>query len=132
MVWAKDHTLDIVVDFDGTVVAFDFPQVGKSIGAEQVLKDLINKGHRLILSTMRDGKHLAEAINWFVDKNISLYGIQTNPTQKEWTTSPKCHGHLFIDDLGLGMPLITDESLSSKPFVDWLIVRKMLVQRGIL
>ena len=45
--------MDIVIDFDGTVVTHDFPKVGNDIGAVPVLKELIANGHRLILFTMR-------------------------------------------------------------------------------
>lgn len=43
----------IAVDFDGTCVTHEFPKVGKDIGAVPVLKKLIEKGHKIILYTMR-------------------------------------------------------------------------------
>ena len=43
----------IAVDFDGTCVTHDFPKVGKNIGAEIVLKKFTDKGHKIILYTMR-------------------------------------------------------------------------------
>lgn len=43
----------IAVDFDGTCVTHEFPKVGKDIGAERVLKLLVENGHQLILHTMR-------------------------------------------------------------------------------
>jgi hypothetical protein len=43
----------IGVDFDGTVVAHEFPKIWKSIGAERVLRRLVDAGHRLVLFTMR-------------------------------------------------------------------------------
>ena len=45
--------MTIAVDFDGTCVTHDFPKVGKNIGAEIVLKKLADKGHKIILYTMR-------------------------------------------------------------------------------
>ena len=45
--------MTINIDFDGTCVTHDFPNVGKSIGAEKVLKRLTDNGHQLILFTMR-------------------------------------------------------------------------------
>lgn len=98
---------DIIIDFDGTCCTHAFPQVGKDIGAEPVLRELLSSGHNLILSTMRadrpnpnptgnpeimdvTGMFLTDAINWFAERNIPLYGIQEHPTQKNWTTSPKC------------------------------------------
>jgi len=138
--------MDIVIDFDGTCVAHEFPQVGRNIGAQPVLIDLIRAGHRLILSTMRSdvseaqselpeihckpGMYLTEALEWFKVQGIDLYGIQVNPTQDRFTTSPKCYGHLYIDDAALGIPLVYP--LKGKPYVYWKKVRLLLEERGLL
>ena len=143
--------MDILIDFDGTCVTHDFPNVGNEIGAVPVLKDLVAKGHNLILFTMRSdlekkqidplinprivnvqGKHLSNAVDWFKKHEIPLYGIQTNPTQKTWTSSPKAYGHIMIDDSALGCPLLYNESVSNRFYVDWSKVREMLVQHGVL
>jgi len=140
--------MEILIDFDGTVVTHDFPNIGKDIGAVPVLKRLIEKGHNLILFTMRSdienpasdnplivnqsGDYLTQAIKWFKDNGIELYGINTNPTQHKWTTSPKAYGNLLLDDIAIGVPLIYNNSISSRPFVNWSIVEKMLEERGIL
>ena len=99
------HELKILIDFDSTCVTHEYPRVGKNIGAEPVLKELVAKGHKLILFTMRSGKTLDDAVEWFKKHEIPLYGIQTNPSQSSWTTSPKAHGDLIIDDTGLFMPM---------------------------
>jgi hypothetical protein len=136
-------TLEIILDFDATVVTHDFPNIGKDIGAVPVLKQLVEKGHKLILFTMRshrpfinfDGTTrdcLQEAIDWFKDNDIPLYGINTNPTQKDWTDSPKAYGQLSIDDIGFGIPLKVDKNLSPRPFVDWFYVEIMLKQNEII
>lgn len=130
--------MDIVIDFDGTVVTHDFPSVGKDIGAVPVLRRLVGRGHRLILFTMRsngepihgdfetDGQYLDHAVEWFKNNGIELWGIQTNPEQASWTTSPKAYGKLIIDDAALGAPLKTDRSISGRPFIDWVRVEEML------
>ena len=41
------------IDFDGTCVTHAYPLVGKDIGAQAVLKRLVDAGHQLILFTMR-------------------------------------------------------------------------------
>lgn len=115
----------IAIDFDGTCVTHDFPRVGKEIGAVPVLKKMIDNGHKLILYTMRDGKTLNDAIKWFSDNEIPLYGINENPTQKRWTTSPKVFAHVYIDDMALGCPLKEDPTVSDRPFVDWDKIDKM-------
>ena len=121
----------IVVDFDGTVVSHDYPRVGKNIGSVPVLRKLVDKKHQLILFTMRSGKELEEAVNWFKENDIPLFGIQTNPTQHEWTSSPKAYGQLIIDDAALGCPLMYSD-LSNRPYVNWVIVEDYLVESGII
>lgn len=116
----------IAVDFDGTCVTHEYPKVGKDIGAVPVLKKLTDSGHKIILNTMRSGKELADAIKWFIDNDIPLFGANENPTQKSWTTSPKVHANLYIDDAALGCPLIFDHAISSRPFVNWVIVEEIL------
>lgn len=132
----------IVVDFDGTVVTHAFPVIGKEIGSVPVLKRLVAEGHKLILFTMRSKfvnkkkgiteDTLAPAVQWFKDNDIPLYGTQINPTQWSWTSSPKAYGQLIIDDAAMGCPLIMDESLSERPFVDWKAAEEMLVYQGVL
>ena len=116
----------IAVDFDGTCVTNEYPKVGKDIGAVPVLKKLTDGGHKIILNTMRSGKELADAIKWFIDNDIPLFGANENPTQKSWTTSPKVHANIYIDDAALGCPLTFDHGVSSKPFVNWVMVEEIL------
>lgn len=128
-------SLKIVVDFDGTCVANEFPYK-IDIGAGKVLRELVAKGHKIILYTVRDnsklGGYLRSAIEWFMDNGIDLYGVQKCPIQGIATKSPKPNGDLFIDDRGLGIPLKIDLAISDKPFVDWQRVRELLVERGTL
>lgn len=121
--------MEICVDFDGTCTTHEFPQIGQDIGAVPVLKSLVDRGHKLILYTMRsdrpqDGMYLTDAVQWFKDNDIELYGIQYNPTQGEWTTSNKAYGQIYIDDAALGCPLIHGKH--SRPYVDWQKVEEML------
>jgi hypothetical protein len=130
--------MEICIDFDGTCVTHEYPEIGKSIGAEPVLKALVENGHQLILFTMRSDRKvedgamvyeetfLSDAVNWFERNNIPIYGIQQNPTQMEWTNSPKAYGQLYIDDAALGCPLIYPEDIQQRPFVDWEKVSGML------
>ena len=128
----------IAIDFDGTCVTHEYPSVGKDVGAVSVLEDLIYNGHKLILNTMRSGKELSDAVKWFENNNIELYGVNENPTQKSWTTSPKVYAQLYIDDAALGIPLIENLiekngfTINDRPYVDWLQVRKLLVKHNII
>ena len=122
----------IAIDFDGTCVTHDYPRIGKDIGAVTVLKRLVEAGHKLILNTMRSGKELQDAVNWFNENGIELYGANENPTQKRWTQSPKVYAHLYIDDAALGCPLRMNSNLSDRPFVDWEVVAYLLFEDEIL
>lgn len=124
--------LYICVDFDGTCTTHSYPYIGKEIGAEPVLKQLTDVGHKLILFTMRSGKQLNEAVNWFSANDIPLFGVQTNPTQSAWTNSPKAYGNIYIDDAALGCPLKFNITYHDKPFVDWDVVKELLINKNLL
>ena len=115
----------VAIDFDGTCVTHDYPYIGSDIGAVPVLRKLVDSGCLLILNTMRSGKTLKEAEQWFKDNNIPLYGVNQNPSQRSWTTSPKVYADLYIDDSALGIPLKTSPT-SVRPFVDWGKVEELL------
>lgn len=130
---SQKNTIDIAIDFDGTVVTHAYPLIGKDIGAVPVLKELIKNGHRLILNTMRSGLPLMEAVSWFKDTHhIELYGVNSNPKQKEWTESPKVYAQLYIDDAALGVPLIRNVFVSDRPYVNWGAVRASLIIEEII
>lgn len=137
----------IGIDFDGTCVTHEFPKVGKDIGAIPVLKELVRKGHKLVLFTMRSdienpqsddynihpvgGMYLTDAVNWFKENDIPLWGINKNPEQHTWTHSPKAYCQLYIDDAALGCPLIHDKDIE-RPYVDWRMVELMLLYDEII
>jgi len=121
----------IGIDFDGTCCVHEYPEIGRDIGAIPVLKELVDKEHLLILWTIRQGRELEEAVEWFENNKIPLYGINKNPMQKTWNTSPKLYCKLLIDDIGLGIPLCKGLT-GERPFVDWGKVRELLIEKGIL
>ena len=122
--------MDIAIDFDGTCVTHDYPKTGNDIGAQKVLKKLLESGHNLILYTMRSGAGLENALQWFIENEIHLYGIQYNPEQARWTSSNKCYAQLYIDDAALGIPLVTPRQ--ERPYVDWEQTEVLLVERGLI
>lgn len=121
----------VAVDFDGTCVYHDFPEIGETVpDAVFALKLMADAGAQIILYTMRADnekrKWLTEAIGWFITNDIPLIGVNVNPTQREWTTSPKVYAHLYIDDAALGCPLAFDTSRHRRPFVYWRAVLEYL------
>ena len=125
----------IVLDFDGTVVKHAYPAVGEDIGAVPVLKRLVANGCNLLLNTMRSHDSagvdtLQPALDWFEARGLPLYGVNENPTQKEWTSSPKVYGNLYIDDGALGAPLKVDAK--GYVYMDWDKVTTHLYYMGLL
>ena len=120
----------IAIDFDGTLVRHKYPLVGEEVpGAVKVCHDLMAAGNSLILWTMRSGVQLQDAVNWCEARSIKLHGINENPSQVIWTTSPKAYAQLYIDDSALGVPLKRD---GDDVFVDWRYVREYLEVTGYL
>ena len=127
----------VAIDFDGTCVTHDYPEVGKDIGAVEILKQLVDNDHQLMLWTMRGNKPTDDGINtlqaatdWFERNDIPLWGVNENPdqTQEGWTNSNKQYAQLYIDDAALGCPLNYNPNYHSRPFVDWAAVERMLIQ----
>ena len=125
----------IVLDFDGTVVKHAYPAVGEDIGAVPILKRLVANGCLLLLNTMRSRNSggedtLQPAIDWFAERDLPLYGINENPTQKEWTSSPKVYGNVYIDDAALGAPLKAGSEGGA--YLDWSQAAVFLYYMGLL
>lgn len=128
------NNMIIAVDFDGTCVEHDYPDVGIEVsGCLFTLDAIVKAGHRIILYTMRSNNHLDEAIQWFEERKIPLWGINGNPEQISWTTSPKPYAQIYIDDAALGCPLIYPENKKYKrPVVDWAKVHEELIKKEII
>lgn len=110
----------IAVDFDGTCVTHAYPSIGRDIGAAPVLKNLEERGARLILWTQRYGRHLKDAVKWFKNNKIPLYGINENPN--DWSESPKAYAHRYIDDAAVGAPLLRGNP-GERPYIDWSVIK---------
>ena len=122
----------IAIDFDGTCVEHEYPSVGMDVeGAVETLRALNNKGHKLILFTMRSGDKLDKAVKWFKDRNIELWAVNENPEQKQWTESPKVFADVYIDDAALGCPIMFIDGVR-RPVINWRKVREWLEYHGYL
>ena len=99
--------------------------MGRFIESQRVLHRIVEAGGLLVLNTMRSGKELQDAVDWFQTNGLPLYGVGANPTQKEWTSSKKCYAHIYIDDAALGCPLVKGEN-GERDYVDWIAVEKLL------
>jgi hypothetical protein len=128
--------ITIAIDFDGTLVDHVFPEIGEPVqGAFDWLKRFKEAGAYLILYTMRadergaksvamfpgERKFLSEAVEFCRGQGVEFDALNRNPTQDEWTSSPKAYAHVYIDDAAFGCPL-TPPLNGGRPTVDWSVV----------
>lgn len=95
----------VAVDFDGTIVENDYPQLGKPmLFAFETLKELQKRGFTLILWTIRTGKLLDEAVEFCRQNGVEFYAINQNHPEEVFDSSlpRKIEVDVFIDDRNLG------------------------------
>jgi hypothetical protein len=96
----------IAVDFDGTIVTHEYPNIGKEIPfAIDTLKRLQQSPDNLIvLWTVREGAELEEAVKYCRDRGLEFYAVNNNyPEESAEHPEPrKLKADLFIDDRNLG------------------------------
>jgi len=99
------ETLNIAVDFDGTIVEDAYPNIGKpQLFAFETLKKLQDEGHRIILWTYRYGKQLEDAISFCKNHGIEFYAVNKSFPEEEFDPkySRKINADIFIDDRNIG------------------------------
>jgi len=97
--------IKIAVDFDGTIVEHEYPEIGKEkLFAFQTLKELEKKGARLILWTFRAGKELDDAVEYCRKNGIEFYAVNKNYPEEIFddTVSRKIDADIYIDDKNIG------------------------------
>lgn len=131
--------MNIYLDFDGTVVEHDYPQIGSlNPNSLEVIKKLQDAGHNIILNTMRvefDDGSMQEAID-FINLNKSIAGIKIQHQTEQKIYPPrwnldKIENDIFIDDIAPNIPLIKAPIVGGF-MVDWTEIEKQLRQKGIL
>ncbi len=121
----------IALDFDGTVVSHQYPDIGQDLGAVPWLLRLQEAEHRIVLETMRDGDELEQAVAWLTERGVHVETLEQAHERQNWTTSSKLHAHLYIDDRGACMPLTWLDG-EKRPCVDWIVLGKWLEDTGII
>ncbi len=92
----------IAVDFDGTITDHnDFPYINKlKDHAIAAIKNLQNHGHKIILWTCREGKHLDNAREVLKAYGVELDGFNYSPYQLQ---SRKIVADVYVDDKNVFM-----------------------------
>ena len=117
------------IDFDGTIVEHAHPLIGPEVpGAIYYLTEFANSGGQIILFTMRSEKELDEAVEFLQQRGVKLWGINENPDQESWTSSPKVYAQVYVDDAALGAPLKESE-YGYRPHVDWDVAGPYLLEK---
>ena len=101
----NENSKVIAVDFDGTIVEHKYPAIGKEmLFAFATMKALQNKGHKLILWTIRTGELLDEAVDYCRQNGVEFYAVNKNYPEEvlDQKTSRKLNADVFIDDRSLG------------------------------
>ena len=97
--------IKIAVDFDGTIVEHQYPEIGKEkLFAFQTLKELEKRGARIILWTFRTGKELENAVNFCRQNGVEFYAVNKNYPEEvqDETVSRKIDADIYIDDKNIG------------------------------
>ena len=95
----------IAVDFDGTIVDHEYPEIGKTkLFAFETLKALQKQGHQLILWTYRAGEELDKAVDFCKKNGVEFYAVNKNYPEEiyEGSISRKIIADIYIDDRNIG------------------------------
>ena len=97
--------MTIAVDFDGTIVEYKYPDIGKEKPfAIQTLRTLQQEGNRIILFTSREGEELDAAVAFCHERGLDFYAVNSNqPADALFTRqTAKVIADVYIDDRNLG------------------------------
>lgn len=111
----------IAVDFDGTIVEHRYPRIGAEIPFAVATLKMLQREHRFILWTVREGVLLDEAVEWCRSRGLEFYAVNKNYPEEEGKNhrgfSRKLKADLFIDDRNLGgLP-------------DWGLIYRMITEK---
>ena len=101
----SENSKVIAIDFDGTIVEHKYPAIGKEmLFAFATLKALQEKGHKLLLWTIRTGELLQEAVDYCKENGVEFYAVNKNYPEEvlDEKTSRKLNADIFVDDRTIG------------------------------
>lgn len=99
---SKPYPKIYAVDFDGTLCRGEWPGIGAANKPLiRFLKREQSRGAELILWTMRDGKHLDEALRWCLARGLTFSAVNDNLLRLKlmYGNNPrKVYADVYIDD----------------------------------
>lgn len=112
----------ISVDFDGTIVTQNYPNVGELLPhAKEVLREWHDKGYKIIINTCRIKSQLEDARAFLIEHNIPFDAINENlPERIRYFNGDtrKISADVYIDDRGL---------FTKK--IDWLEIKRLMEEK---
>lgn len=103
------------VDFDGTIVEHEFPDIGpEKFGAIETMKALQKVGHKIIIWTCRTDKSLEAMKRWLEKNNFVPDAINENIENLDYAF-PKVYADVYLDDR------------SFPPFENWKSVQQQFL-----
>lgn len=99
----------IAVDFDGVLCENQFPEIGPPrYGVISAVRELMDRGHEVILWTSRNGQELKNAVKWCDDRGLHFCAInEPAPSNAEAyegmyeAPTRKVYADVYIDDHNL-------------------------------
>lgn len=96
----------IAVDFDGVLCKSKFPKIGPpNYEVISLVRELIDKGHEVVLWTTRNGDELKEAVEWCEDRGLHFCAVNepapsnnAEYADKYPVQSRKIYADVYIDD----------------------------------
>jgi len=117
--------MKIYLDFDGTIVESDYPNIGKyNTGCFDVIKKLQNAGHIIVLNSYR-----CEANNGTFDDAMNFLNNPLNNLKS--ITEFNENKIIFIDDLCKGTPLKIATNKTDTTIVDFYSLDKLFLENNI-
>lgn len=97
----KDRPTIYAVDFDGTIVENEFPDIGPiNQKVRKFLLERKEKGNIIILWTTRDNEKLGEAVEFCDNHGIPIDYVNRNVPWLDFETSNKIFADVYVDDRG--------------------------------
>lgn len=120
---SKSNIDIIAVDFDGTIVEENYPNIGELIPkAREVLLKFHNKGGTIILNTCRHDLDLEKALLFMNENNIPFDFVNSNAQymiEKYKSDCRKIGADMYIDDK-------SPEAIQ-KGYVDWSLIEELII-----
>jgi len=124
----EDRPLVVAVDFDGTLVENNFPEIGEpNKEVMQYVRDKKEEGAIIILWTTRQNDFLQEALDFCEQYDIPIDYANRNAPGIGFETSNKIFADIYVDDRGYNpfgivdgkMKLYTEDDALAKQNTDF-------------